>query len=523
MDVSEPEERWEEQTRAAYRELQEWRKEHPRATLAEMERHVEEQLHRLRRGLLEDLASGAAQPGEAGSQCPACGGPRESRGQHERVLILPGDEQLHLRRTYAVCRRCGVGAFPADDELALTPGMFSPRLHEAVVRLSTSLPFAQAAREVGWLLGVSVSKKTACRLTEQAGATNVVLEETAVARLEREQPVPPRGPRLQQVSADGAMVPLVHGEWAEVKTVAIGTIGSSRGAAAREPRTTDISYFSRLADHDTFSRLALLELHRRGTETAGVVVGVMDGSDWLQKFLDLHRPTAVRILDFPHAVQHLAAAAQAAFGIGTPAAADWLSQQRTDLRHRTPRSVLAAVRALATTAAADPAAAMAARDATLRYLTKRRRQIAYASFQKKGYPIGSGMIESANKLVVEARLKGSGMHWARPHVDPLLSLRTSLCSDRWDETWPAITAAQRSEARARAERRRRARHDAGAPDHAEKLDPKLPAPLPATLPSTPPSVRHRTAPTIVDGRPTAEHPWKRYPLTRRSLPAGAKL
>ena len=29
-------------------------------------------------------------------------------------------------------------------------------------------------------------------------------------------------------------------------------------------------------------------------------------------------------------------------------------------------------------------------------------------FQKQGWPIGCGMVESANKLVVEARLKGRG-------------------------------------------------------------------------------------------------------------------
>jgi hypothetical protein len=53
----------------------------------------------------------------------------------------------------------------------------------------------------------------------------------------------------------------------------------------------------------------------------------------------------------------------------------------------------------------------------------RRRQIAYADFQIQGYPIGSGMVESANKLVVEQRLKGAGMHWARRNVTPMLALR----------------------------------------------------------------------------------------------------
>jgi hypothetical protein len=37
-----------------------------------------------------------------------------------------------------------------------------------------------------------------------------------------------------------------------------------------------------------------------------VVVAVMDGSDWLQKFIDVQRPDAVLILDFPYAMEHLA-------------------------------------------------------------------------------------------------------------------------------------------------------------------------------------------------------------------------
>jgi len=30
-------------------------------------------------------------------------------------------------------------------------------------------------------------------------------------------------------------------------------------------------------------------------------------------------------------------------------------------------------------------------------------------------------VESANKLVVEGRLKGSGMHWARAQVTPMVA------------------------------------------------------------------------------------------------------
>jgi hypothetical protein len=67
---------------------------------------------------------------------------------------------------------------------------------------------------------------------------------------------------------------------------------------------------------------------------------------------------------------------------------------------------------------------------SLAYLEKRRAMITYAQFQAQGYPIGSGSVESANKLVVESRLKGAGMPWARPPVNPLVALHAMACSDR---------------------------------------------------------------------------------------------
>jgi len=159
--------------------------------------------------------------------------------------------------------------------------------------------------------------------------------------------------------------------------------------------------------------------------------------------------------------------------------------------------------------------ASAVRDSTLTYLTKRQSQITYATFVAKGYPIGSGMVESANKLVVEARLKGSGMHWARANVNPLLSLRTSLCSDRWDATWQPLAAAQRLVARERTRLRRDARIAASTTRDAApaSASPVPSAPPPANrfhLPT--PTSRE---PTMVNGRPTADHPWRKFSLIRK--------
>jgi hypothetical protein len=62
----------------------------------------------------------------------------------------------------AVARPAGPGFSPLDEELGLLPGNLTPRLQEALVRLSTHIPsFAKAARELTWFTGAQVHADTA--------------------------------------------------------------------------------------------------------------------------------------------------------------------------------------------------------------------------------------------------------------------------------------------------------------------------------------------------------------------------
>ncbi len=406
----------------------------------------------------------------------------------------------------------------------MLPGPLTPTLQEGLVRLGGCAPFAEARRVLAFFTGTAVGVSTARRLTERAGAAYVAVQTAEVTQLEREAPVPPTGPPVQLVSVDGAMVPLRQREWAEVKTLAIGTVTRDPDRdGAGTVRTTDLSYFSRLADAEAFTRLARVETERRGTEPAGVVAGVVDGAPWCQSFLATHRPDAVRILDFPHAVEHLNEAAPACFGAGTGAASAWLGQQRHARKHDDPGDVLAALRDLPVAAATDPVAAEVARDATLGYLAARREQIRYAAFAAQGLPIGSGAVESANKRVVEARLKGTGMRWAREQVDPMVALRTAICSERWEEAWPPIARQVRAQARHQVQARRTARRPPSIPvttmpaipPPAATPDPALDRPTAAPEATRPqPSGRPKR---VVNGRPTDQHPWKQtYQATRPS-------
>jgi hypothetical protein len=247
-------------------------------------------------------------------------------------------------------------------------------------------------------------------------------------------------------------------EWDEVKTLVVGTVQPpvlEKGEWVVQ--RTNLSYFSRLTDAESFTRLATVETHRREVERAGCVCGVMDGAVWEQGSLDVQRKDAIRILDFPHATEYLTQAEQVVHGEDTPGFKSWLADTAHELKHGSPDRVLDQLRAMEQEVTPRSATQGEIVQDSLNHLEKPRAHMEYAQFQAAGYPIGSGAVESGNKVVVEARLKGAGMHWARPHVNPMLALRNMVCSDRWEEAWPEIERRRRQQDRQMREQRRQRR------------------------------------------------------------------
>jgi hypothetical protein len=259
-----------------------------------------------------------------------------------------------------------------------------------------------------------------------------------------------------QISADGAMVPLLHGVWAEVRTLVIGEVQPAvEEKGEMVVHTQNLSYFSRKVSAQEFGRLALVEMHRRGVENAKQVAAVMDGADWEQGLVDFHCPQAVRILDFAHAAEHVNEIGEFLQGQHTPASQAWLKDRLHRLKQAGPDQLLREFEKLQRK---HPTAE--AISSNLAYLKKRKAHMQYPLFQAQGWPIGSGMVESGNKLVVHARLKGAGMHWAEAHVNPMLALRNILCSNRWQEDWPKIEARLRQQSH----QRRRSVHQTHHPN-----------------------------------------------------------
>ncbi|GAC1644417.1 MAG: hypothetical protein NVS4B2_34070 [Chloroflexota bacterium] len=369
------------------------------------------------------------------------------------------------------------------------------------------MPFAQAAKHLKRSTRVDLSEPTVRRHTQAAGAAYVAVQTHVAETILTQSPPVPACPSRVVVSVDGAMVPLRQGAWAEVKTLVIGVVDHNAEGALH-----DLSYFSRLQDAATFTDLAVVETHGRGVVAAQQVAAVVDGAEWIQGFLDVHCPDAVRILDFPHAAEHLNQVGQGVLGTGTPEAQAWLRTQCHTLKHTGPGDVLAVIHSLLGTKPATDSV----REHTA-YLERRVGQMNYPQYAADGWPLGSGVVESANKVVVEARLKGAGMRWARAHVDPMLALRNIVYSDRWEDGWQQVATELRRQEQAARVQRRQARTLRHAIPPCETRGP-LPSAVVvvAAVPSSPPACS--APPTVVlhePGRPAANHPWRRGWSRRR--------
>lgn len=82
--ASENELNWAELQQKVNQQMQQWRKEHPKATLKEIELALDQQMSLLRAKMLQSLAlntEAASSPTETGAECPNCQTPLHSRGK----------------------------------------------------------------------------------------------------------------------------------------------------------------------------------------------------------------------------------------------------------------------------------------------------------------------------------------------------------------------------------------------------------------------------------------------------------
>ena len=180
-----------------------------------------------------------------------------------------------------------------------------------------------------------------------------------------------------------------------------------------------------------FSKIIKNRMQHTGYYWTNKVVLISDGADWIAKLFQKLFPNSEMVLDWYHAMQHLWACGNELFGEGSKHTRLWVKAYEKVLWDGGIDRVLEKLLWKAN---------ISKNQTPLRklysYYEPRKDRMRYKEFREKGYPIGSGSIESANSYSIQNRLKRSCMRWKVKNANFIAHLRNIYYSlGEWDGKW----------------------------------------------------------------------------------------
>ena len=172
------------------------------------------------------------------------------------------------------------------------------------------------------------------------------------------------------------------------------------------------------------------EALRGGLGRAQEVLAVGDGAPWIWNVVADRWKQAHQLLDFYHASQHLWELARAVVGEDDATATAWVEPRLHRLRHGKERAVLAEVAALKPPR--GQRGAVVRREQS--YLAGHEPRMHYARIAKRGWPIGSGAVESACRQR-QCRCKRPGQFWTARGLRNLCALEEARANSHWEQLW----------------------------------------------------------------------------------------
>jgi hypothetical protein len=303
----------------------------------------------------------------------------------------------------------------------------SKRLERVLTDFGSEHSFRHAAARVlehyGFEINASAVREATLHHAQRAAE---------ILNKEYEQPfrvLPPAGAQQVIAEADGSMV----------CTVAAGPRSSKKPRAWKEIRltaaqasgSTEKFYAATFAEVAEVGRRWGHCARRAGWGLNSAIHALGDGAEWVRlQTSEVFGSQAIFLCDFFHVSEYLA---EAAPSCRAKLPDQWRRTQQKRLKRGALEKVIQAL-AEHQEPADTPEEAAPVNNAH-RYITNRTDCLDYPRALRLGLPIGSGMIESGHRHVLQARLKKAGAAWLLPNADRIANLRVLRANGEWLGLW----------------------------------------------------------------------------------------
>ena len=301
------------------------------------------------------------------------------------------------------------------------------------------MPFEQVREFLNLFLNITVSETMIRETVERCGEAIIRKEElkVKVSAVQSLVSKPEKTRERLYIEADGSMIPLIDPEnkgvkYTENKLAVCFTENDIDKTNPKNFRITKKKFVNSpglgVGHFEMHLKHAALELN---ATTAKEVVFISDGASWLDGIRSRLFPKSVHIIDWYHAVERLHLMARQLFEEDEVAAKKW---SRPLIKKLWKGKAKAVCRSLLRVASQSKSASQIVMP-NVKYYLRRIDKMRYAYFRHRGYFIGSGAVESANKYLVAARLKLAGMKWTQRGAHAILKFRERIYDQTWATFW----------------------------------------------------------------------------------------
>lgn len=301
--------------------------------------------------------------------------------------------------------------------------------------LGTVCPFDEASDILHKITGVYVSGEDIRIITENIGKeiTQQHNRDILKIKLDEDNKVEAVDIQLNKNSAkkvfletDGCHIPTLEG-WKECKTLLLFEMKKE----GQKNILYNKHYFSSLEDVNYFKRQvkARLKKYCKGKEVDLVCIG--DGAEWIWNMMkELVPHGATEILDWYHISEKIWELANELYPEDKVKRHSFVDEQLNWLKKGNADVVIQNLKQLKNKEKNKLKFELI--DKIMRYIEHNKEKMKYDLYKKRDYCIGSGAIESANKFVVQRRLKLSGIRWEVQNAEYMAHLRAEYINRRLD-------------------------------------------------------------------------------------------
>jgi hypothetical protein len=360
----------------------------------------------------------------------------------KRYMTTAGE--VTVERNLYRNKRNGETYCPMELRSGIIEDFWTPQAAKQAIHTVSLVTPAEAHRLFKELGCMVPSRSSLTRLPAKLNAIVEKKDKQLQEQLNQALTIPEQAVTVS-VSLDGVMVPtrdqVLPGDtkWGEASC---GTVTFSD----EEGETLSTQYYARMPEHkkrslknQLASTLKIIEQQRPGLALVKVADGAKD--NWT--FLEGELSKGDCVLDFYHAAEHLHQALEFIYGVGSAHVNKHHKKYRGILRDD-PQGITKVIKHLKYKAK-QKVKDLEGLTKEINYFKNNKHRCQYKTLIEQNKPIGSGIVESACKTVVQLRCKRAGQRWEHDGGQAILRFRALLLSDKLDIAWDFITSHYKSD------------------------------------------------------------------------------